>query len=327
MDYARRARADMRSLARSFRPWESMESVPPFLQIEVTNICNSNCIFCAYQYQDKFRQGRGVITDDIFEKVLSDYMQMKGTHVGLTPLCGEPLIDPDIINRAARIKRLGLWTGFFTNGVLLNRIDIEGLLLSGIDGLTISTGPFERDIYQAVYRNRRYRDLLHGLVKLISARNSLRKDLAIEIAFRSPITRKKVFALPDFLKHVDPLLTPEDRRRITVHTRGFDSWGGQITNQHLTGIMRVGIPPIVRRRPCIWTFGLYVTYNGQIRLCGCRFAETGSRDGVDELFLGNVGETSLLAAWSGPMIKSARRRFVTGDLPRVCRNCVMYRAC
>jgi MoaA/NifB/PqqE/SkfB family radical SAM enzyme len=327
LDCLRRSRIDFSSLVRGFKPWHSMELECPGLTIEVTNICNSNCRFCGYRYQEKFRRDKGIMPDDIFDKAIDEYKQMGGTFIGLTPFSGEPLIDPKIIERVNRAKQIGAWTGFYTNGILLNRIDVKELLESGIDALVVSTAPFERNMYELVYQNRFYDEVLQGLSKLLMARNLMRKDLSIGIAFRSHIPMKHVLALPDFRKFILPLMTKEDFEALIVNTRGFDTWGGQITSKDMVGIMRLALPPLIKRRPCAWTFGLYLTWDGQVRACACRFAEAENRDGKDDLYLGDIMQSSLNEIWMGPEIRKLRRSFLEGNLPLVCRNCTMYRPC
>src|SRR3954451_15826869 len=103
--YAKQIAEDGRTLLRSHRPWDGLANeVPATLFIETTNICNANCVFCAYQYQAGFRKGKGVMSDELFHKSLEDYRAMGGEtsrkRINFPPLVGEPLVDPKIIKRA-----------------------------------------------------------------------------------------------------------------------------------------------------------------------------------------------------------------------------------
>ena len=138
---------------------------------------------------------------------------------------------------------------------------------------------------------------------------------------------KESLALPDFRGVILPLLKSEEIRSIIVNTRGFDTWGGLIKSEDMVGMMRLALPPLIKHRPCSWTFGLYVTWDGQIRACACRFAETERRDGKDDLYLGNLLESSLNEIWYGEKLKKLRRRFENGNIPLVCKKCTVYRAC
>src|SRR6267378_5756530 len=62
----------------------------PFeLHLELTNLCNADCIFCPYQFQEREVQ---FMTDDVFAKAVSDYVSIGGGSVGLTPIVGDALI-------------------------------------------------------------------------------------------------------------------------------------------------------------------------------------------------------------------------------------------
>lgn len=328
LNYLRRARADIRTFARTFISWRHFENKISWLTLEVTNICNSNCRFCAYQYQGKFRRQKGIMSDAVFKKSLEEFVALGGKLVSFTPFAGEPLIDPKIIERICDAKSLGARTFVFTNGILLNRIDLEKFLKTGINSLTVSTAPFDREAYEIMFRNKHYQDMVDGICQILFLRNTFRPDLTISIAFRSHIPMRQVLNLADFRNRVLPLLSKKDLDALIVNTRGFDNWGGQIKKSDMIGIMRLAISPMLKYRPCAWTLlGPYVTFDGQVRTCACRFAPIENRDGKDDLWVGDITRSSLADIWFGDRVKSLRRRFTSGDLPAVCKKCTMYRAC
>ena len=73
--------------AMALRPFE--------LHLEFTNLCNANCIFCPYQFQER---PTGFMTDEVFEKAVNDYVKINGGSVGLTPIVGDALIDPKFLD-------------------------------------------------------------------------------------------------------------------------------------------------------------------------------------------------------------------------------------
>src|SRR5947199_10131101 len=85
--------ADLDAMAR--RPFE--------LHLELTNLCNANCVFCPYQFQQREVQ---FMSDEVFEKAVGDYAAMGGGSVGLTPVVGDALIDPKFIDRVRYLRAL-----------------------------------------------------------------------------------------------------------------------------------------------------------------------------------------------------------------------------
>src|SRR5437870_4067345 len=79
--------------AMSLRPFE--------LHLELTNLCNANCIFCPYQFQERQAE---FMPEEIFYKAVSDYVDIGGGSVGLTPIVGDALIDPHFLARVRYLR-------------------------------------------------------------------------------------------------------------------------------------------------------------------------------------------------------------------------------
>jgi len=86
------------------------------LDIEPTNICNANCVFCGYQYQE----GKSYRKIDLgfVEKLLDAFCAAGGGDIGLTPIVGDPLVSHDIERLVSmcrsrkEIKMIGLTTNW-----------------------------------------------------------------------------------------------------------------------------------------------------------------------------------------------------------------------
>ncbi len=326
--YARWAYEDTRNTARTLLPWRHLTTAPPQeLSIETTNICNANCIFCAYQYQKDFRAGNGVMKEVLFVRVLDEYEAMGGSAISFTPIVGDPLVDPNIIDRVALVQDRGLTAQFYTNGILFNRIDVEALIRTGIKTICLSTSPFDRESHERVYRTTHYSDLIEGVVKLLEARNRLDAPFKLLIEFRSDLSTRETLAFPDFMDRVVPLLSNDEVQTVRVMTKVFDTWGGQIAKGDLEGEMALAVPPKMKRRPCFRTFLPEVLYDGKVRACSCVFAKNNGVDADDGLLIGDLNESSLADILFGENMAQVRERFVTGDIPPVCQKCSIYRAC
>lgn len=265
--------------------------------------------------------------EPVFRKAIDGVLEMGGRFVPLAPMLGEPLIDPNIVQRVQYVLERGLNTSFFTNGILLHKIDLEALLRTGIRLITLSTAPFDRKAHELIYRTVHYDALLAGVTRLLELRNRLGADFVLAMAIKSHVPKREALHLPDFREKVWPLMTERERHLIHVQTRSYDTWGGQIREEELVGRMRVALPPRIKRRPCKWTFVPMIHWDGQVRACACRFAPIAPPDGRDGLFVGDLREAPLKEIWLGNRIRQLRRRFVSGDLPAVCRDCAMYQPC
>ncbi len=294
-----------------FTPWQYLEKRPPGkLHLETTNICNANCIFCAYQYQTR---GTGFMSDEIFNKALTEYKQMDGKFIQLGSLVGDPLVDPKFSKRIETIKSFNFPSGCLrTNGIFLHKFSPQIILNSGLK-IIISTAPLKREKFERIYRSKDYDKLLVGLKNLLVANKDLGNIADITLAFRSDIPTKEVLCLPDYKEYVEPFI---DRKKVEFLTRYY-VWGGVITQKNLLNGMSLAPSVRYRCRPCFRMFECLVSWDGYARICSCRFNPYHNED----LFVGNLEKNSLSQIWEGRTTKDERR-----NLCSTCRLCEEYKS-
>lgn len=317
--YIKRFYKEILGVSRSFKEWESLEQQPPqTLHIELTNVCNANCIFCGYQYE---KRKKGIMPHALFSKCLKEYRAMGGKRIGFSPIVGEPLLDPDFVDRTKEAKSFGFEDIYaITNGILLYKHNLEALLRGGIDHLLISTAPLEKECLERIYRNSDYNRLLEGLEKVFAINSHLGNPVKISLYFRSDLSREYVFRCNDYQKFIRPYIVNE-KEQVTILTKGYDNWGGMIRQEDLVGRMELALAPRYKRRPCLRTFSCIVTWDGYVRGCACRFSNL---DKADPLVVGDLNNMQLKDIWSADKIRQIRRGFVKNSLSLTCRNCAMY---
>jgi MoaA/NifB/PqqE/SkfB family radical SAM enzyme len=136
------------------------------------NICNANCIFCAYQYNEEPKETMSL---ELFKRALDSTIELG--HVGTvvrTPVAGEPLADPTLFEKVAYAKSRGVERVLFTtNGILLRvKENYKHCVDVGLDTVYISIPGLNRDAYERVYRSTRYEVMLAGLLKLLVTRKN-----------------------------------------------------------------------------------------------------------------------------------------------------------
>ena len=317
--YLRKIYRYINTIAKYFSKWEHLESIPPsLLHIELTNICNANCIFCGYQY-DKSK--KGIMSAELYSQVLREYRELGGESLAFASFTGEPLIDHQIIDRIKEAKFLGFRDiAVWTNGILLHKYNLEDLLKSGMDSLFISTAPFEKERFERLYRNRDYKKLLEGVEKILLFNKKFNKRVKIEICLRSDISRKEALRLNDYQKYIRPYIDDE-KKEVSVLLNGYDNWSGMITEQDLIGRMEfVGVMRY-KPRPCRRMFELLIKWDGNVRACGCRFSNSEIKD---DLSIGRIGDSGLKTIWFGDKLKKLRRSFINKTISAVCRDCGLY---
>jgi len=293
-----------------------LEQKPSRLTLELTNICNANCVFCAYRYLERPKR---VMDGQVFRAAVDEYSAMGGNRVVLTGIVGEPLVDPDVLDRIRYCRsRAGIdRVDMVTNCILLDRVGVEAFVRSGVTSVSVSTTAPDEDMYLRIYRSRQYRRMHANLLELLQVNDRLGRPLRINVSLRIDRPWAEVARLEAM----------EEIRRLADSVEPnayYDNWGGRIRQRDLSGTMRLRPPwlmPLRRLEPCRLLYdGIVVLCDGSIVMCGCRDLNADS-----ELGLGRLGELSLAQAYSGAALRALRGRWLTGKgIPRICRDCTAY---
>ncbi|MGZ8158687.1 MAG: radical SAM protein [Methylobacter sp.] len=286
------------------RPWN--------LHIELTNICNADCIFCAYQYQTRHEK---IMADEVYLKALDDYCAMGGGDFMLTVSVGDPAVDPNFIRRIkeARLRSEIAGIETITNAVALKSQQIEELIHSGITRIQISTGPWDQSLYTKIYRNKSYKKVIKNVRQLLEKNVEAGCPVEIKIAFRSNLTMQETLSLPDYkeIAHLPHSIE---------FNADFDTWTGEIKEGDLLPGMYLRPLSELEPEPCYWLYdGPIVFVDGSVGLCGCRDYNADS-----ELIVGNIMQRPLLEIWQSEKVKKLRERFRSGTFPSICRSCSTY---
>jgi radical SAM protein with 4Fe4S-binding SPASM domain len=294
--------------AMALRPFE--------LHLELTNLCNANCIFCPYQFQER---PTGFMSDLVFEKAVSDYVKINGGSVGLTPIVGDALIDPKFLARVRCLRSLPEIDRIFltTNAILLDKHGITEILTSGLTSVMISTSGFEKESYKRIYRSPAYERMKENVTHLVEENARLGSPVHISICLRTDRPLADVMRDPDFA----PIL----KHNPTVDFAwSYRSVGGRITREALPEQMQFRRTP-PKKEACGSLYnGVMVLTDGSVVACACIAA----MDAVPDLRIGNVLENDLLEIYTSEATRQLREQFRTSDaLNRTCANCDAYQDC
>ncbi len=142
---------------------------PRYIDIEITNKCNFNCLMCPTGTGAHSRP-KGMMSDRLYHKIIDELKEYK------TPLrfirWGEPTLHPKLIDYLRIAHDNGIITHINTNGSLLNKKMISDLIDIPIESIKFSFQGINRDGY-AEMRNIDYFDELIHKIKLF---HSMRGD-------------------------------------------------------------------------------------------------------------------------------------------------------
>lgn len=285
---------------------------PLVLQIETTNICNAHCVFCAYP---RMRREKGVMSLPLFEKIVRDYCAMGGGPVSLTPVVGDALLDPHLLERLAILKarpEIGQ-ISLTTNAIVLDRYADEELssLMKTLDCIQVSIGGLDAETYRALYGVDRFPRVKQAMERLMSFREAISDPPLLTFAFR---TNDSTFEIR-FRRQIK-----EFRRRgvFVSHISSYANYAGLVrTDEGLNLTVVEGRRK--KHQPCIYaSVHMAVCWDGTITACGCADFE------ADALRIGHAGEDSLAKVWSGRKRTAIIDSFALDRPPGICRKCSAY---
>jgi MoaA/NifB/PqqE/SkfB family radical SAM enzyme len=293
---------------------EAMCLRPFELHLELTNLCNADCVFCPYQYQERSTE---TMSDEVFKKAVGDYVSVGGGSVGLTPVVGDALIDPKFLERVRYLRSFPqidrIW--LTTNAILLDRFGIREVLSSGIDAISISTAGFEQSMYERVYRNGSYQRMRRNVLELVEQNQKSAKKVAITVCLRPDRPLNEVMKHADFQAIL--ACSPE-----LDFTWSYTNANQRIKREDLPALMKIRTVSSAKKELCVQLLnGPIVLSNGDIVACSC----VASMDSTHNLGIGNILRDNLLEAWTGQRLLEIRASFQNGKLNGTCSGCDMYR--
>src|SRR5262245_8894760 len=222
-------KGNWRYLKRAVRPRDGWKEIfkdrPTMVGFNITASCDAKCCYCAYV----LHKPEGVMDMAIFEKGVREYDAMGGGMVGLSPVTGEPLVDPHFAERvelASRFRNITM-VHFDTNGMLLKKERIRETLfrLSSLIPIriNISLPGFDKEMFERVYRVPWDDAILTGISDLVKTNHERGKPLQISFVFQPD--RLGVLKEPNFQKYIRPHI---DQTDIVMVGLIRDNWGGQI---------------------------------------------------------------------------------------------------
>ena len=285
--------------------------------MEITNICNADCTFCGYRYQKK---SKSVMTEETYRKTIDDFSISGGGPLTFTPTVGDPLVDPNILEKIKYAKNKKNITSMFlyTNGILLNKFGFENVLKSGLDRIAISTYVGSSEGYFKFYKKKKYETVINNIISILKINQKLNNPCRITLHLRVEKDKATWENSKDF-KEIIKYISPLNISYLTV----YDSWSERITINDLPDGCTLAIPKSVEEKvkggPC---FELYrrahVLQDLSVGACVCVDLES-------EINIGNLENNTLDEIWKGEKLKTHRSNWKEGKLPETCKNCTRYR--
>ncbi len=276
------------------------------LKIESINICNSNCIFCAYR---KMTRKKTILDFDLFKRLVPTLSKTGIKLVNFSPIVGEVLLDPFFIERIRLFQLEKLRVFIFTNIFCLNKYTNDTLceMVNTLESIIISIAPNEA-AHAVLFRKGRYDAILDGLERLSKIDNPTKCKLILQVrsapgdnVFGSKF--KKIIECGKF--------------NLEVQNYKYRNWGGAIENIVGQENNVVRSNDIVKAMPCKIAQRGVVYSSGEVGFCPCS-------DYNGTMKIGDLRKSTFKEIMQSSARREILQGFFSNTLPQHCQKCTHY---
>jgi len=289
-----------------------VRQAPLILQVETINVCNSACVFCAHP---KIKREKGVMSMPMFEQIVNEYAAMGGGPVSLTPLGGDALLDPHLLERlrnlseSPQISQISLTT----NAIALKKYSDEEVLelLRRLDGIQVSVGGLDAETYRSLFGVDRFDQVMQAVERLLDLKEKVVDPPIVNLAFR---TGDWAFEL----RYRSRLKEYRRRGAFVSHIWTYANFSGLVGSDEQQKLVVID-GAMEKKQTCIYpAIHMAICWDGRITACGCVDFEGTA------LNIGQIGKMSLGQIWSADKRQAILQSFAAGKLAKICRSCSAY---
>jgi len=274
---------------------------PKNIEIELTNKCNVDCVFCP---NSKHNRARGVMLFSTFRKIVDQINSSKANQVIIGGF-GESLIDKELIEKLTYLrKNTSVKVELVTNGILLTE-DICEAICKGrlLDSLDVSIDAADSKTYNQLHKCEGFDTVVNNLKFFSEAKKRFNYSLPfVRVRFKDFNSNKG-----GFRKFVNIFSGISDE--VVAFMNIFKWPGSEMKVDFIDRKRLIRIPC-----PSLWE-GIRINWNGDLVLC--------CMDYEGRVVLGNIKDKSISDIWNSDRIKSYRdshRRFQFDNLT-ICNDC------
>lgn len=278
--------------------------VPPFpknMLMELNNVCNHSCIFCA---NSKMTKKKCFIDEKFALRILEEAYDLGVREVGFYST-GEPLINKNLELYIKKAKELGYeYVYITTNGALLDKHRVDSLVQSGIDSIKFSINAGTKESYKFVHGEDDFETVIKNLIYLSEYRKMNNKKFKIFISCiltRYTIDDKQII-LDSLGGYVDDIVYMNCRNQCGVM-------------YELNHLLTVTNRENVNFEKCPLPFNkLHITCDGYLTACCADFQ--------NYLVVSDLNVEPLSNAWKNEVFIELRRKHIEKNLEGTqCYNC------
>lgn len=295
-----------RYLLKRISPNETFEDLlrfPRFLEIETIHACNANCTMCTMNEGTRSKLPMSVsLFNRIATEVIDNAHEIRRVSLYKD---GEPLLDPKLPERIARLKDGGIKNvAISTNVSLLNEAKAREILEAGLDTIIMSIDSTRKKAYESIRTGLNFEEVRENALRFIKLRKKIRVNT--KIWMRMILQEKNQNEWPEYHAFWLKRLSPIDR----VYYNVIHNWGGQLKNFRS---IADSYQPFL---PCVSLWSLMVIFaDGDVPLCPVDY---------NNMYpVGNISKSSISTLWWSKVLTRIREKHINRKKAEIsiCESC------
>ncbi|HJP17148.1 MAG: hypothetical protein CMD96_06930 [Gammaproteobacteria bacterium] len=296
-----------------------LEKFPGALIIDNTNLCNAKCSWCP---NDKIPAEKGIMSAELFEKIIEDYAKVGG--IVRFGTFGEPLLDPvflkkiDFIRKFPSIYKLEL----ITNGFALNEKIAQKLIDQKVD-TEISLDELDKKLFEEL-KGVSFEKTWKNLIRLFQMNDKAKRPIEINIRIKTSTNEESIRNNPLFKELFHTNCTVELNPISSMDS--LSNWGGLFDKKSFLSEEIDSYPHkaykdynLRNQAPChqLWKW-MVINWDGKVVLC--------CTDIFANVVVGDLKKEKIKEVWQGTVLSKARREFKSrnGRKNGICRVCDLH---
>ena len=183
---------------------------PKVLRIEPASKCNLGCIHCP---TGTIQMERGIMTPDVFSKILSEIKNNKD-NIKIIVLYhgGEPFLNKNIFQMVKEIKEINnnLYIKTVSNATVLNEKIIDQIVCSSIDLIEFSLDGYSPLDSEKIRKKSNTNKIVENIKQLLEKKKKLKSKIKIQICNTQFISDKKNSTSPSTPDWISEIFKNED---------------------------------------------------------------------------------------------------------------------
>lgn len=270
---------------------------PPFpkqVLIEVSNVCNHNCSFCAYSLMTR---PHSMMDKEFFKRIMQDAFDLGSREVGLHS-GAEPFACKHLVEFISVCKVIGYeYIYITTNGSIPTEKKLKAAIDAGLDSIKFSVNAGDAETYEKIHGKPHFERVLKNIKFVSEYRKTQNKEVYLGASFIEVPENAATFCAMKTL--IEPLVDE------VIHLPA-DNQSGQMSGGYSTVLPEICSIPFKQ---------LNITVEGYLRAC--------CNDYQNMLVLEDLNKGSLKDAWQNAYIRDLRNGHLSGKLEgTLCHDCV-----